>query len=62
MNLQTLESVFICGLHIFVCPIYWEKAIYLESWLYAWRAIFLFFFVFPVSVAGSTFFSLPDSL
>jgi len=52
MNLpttKTLESVFIC-LHIFVCPIYWERTrtSYLEDYLlggsYVWRTVSLFFF------------------
>ena len=78
MNLpttKTLESVFIC-LHLFVCPIYWERTgtSYLEGYLLEGSLpgeLFLcLLFVFCVSLsfmspwlgAGSTFFSLPDGL
>jgi hypothetical protein len=52
--MKMLESVFIC-LHIFECPVYWERTgtSYLEDYLlgglYAWRAVSLFFFCVSLS-------------
>ena len=57
------------GLHIWRALYIWRNIFCLEGYLlgglYAWRAVSLFFWCFSlclVSVAGSTFFSLPDGL